>query len=127
MAGSAPRKKSDPEPGLLLRLDLGPGVRIGPGKVRLLELIDSEGSISAAARAMNMSYRRAWLLVHAMNEAFCEPVVSRSAGGRHGGGAQLTPLGATLLAEYRRIESAALRVADGGIARLRGLLRTARR
>ena len=127
MPGSGQRKKAEFAPGLLLRLDLAPGVRFGPGKARLLELIGSEGSISAAARAMKMSYRRAWLLIDEMDAAFCEPVVARSTGGRHGGGARLTPLGASLVEEYRRIESAALRDADGGIGRLRGLLRTARR
>lgn len=125
MPGRSPPRKPEDEPGLFLRLDLAPGIRLGPGKVRLLELIGSEGSISAAARKMKMSYRRAWLLVAAMNEAFREPLVTGLAGGRHGGGAQVTPLGASVVEEYRRIERAAARTAEAGLERLRGQLRRA--
>ena len=92
---------------LSIRIDLGPDHRIGPGKVRLLEAIAEHGSISAAGRALGMSYRRAWMLVEAMNRGFGRPVVEAQAGGRAGGGARLSALGAEIVARYRAIEDAA--------------------
>ncbi|MCW2247216.1 molybdate transport system regulatory protein [Azospirillum fermentarium] len=89
---------------LRLRIDFRPDGAIGPGKIRLLEAIREEGSISAAARALDMSYRRAWLLVDDLNRLFREPVVSAAVGGRHGGGTELTAFGAALIEEYRAIE-----------------------
>lgn len=89
---------------LRLRIDFRPDGAIGPGKIRLLEAIREEGSISAAARALDMSYRRAWLLVDDLNRLFREPVVSAAVGGRHGGGTELTDFGAALIEEYRAIE-----------------------
>jgi molybdate transport system regulatory protein len=99
---------------LKLTLVLNTGARIGPGKAALLEGIHSEGSISAAARAMGMDYKRAWLLLDSINRAFKTPVVERAAGGHGGGGAALTPFGEELLARYRRLErkAAKLAVAD---------------
>ena len=90
---------------LSIRIDLDGGLRIGPGKIRLLELIEATGSISAAGRAMAMSYRRAWLLVESLNTSFREPVVAAQSGGRHGGGARLTPFGHDLVVCYRAIEA----------------------
>src|SRR5262249_50642585 len=78
---------------LSMRLDLTSGHRIGPGKIALLEAIRSTGSISAAARRLGMSYRRAWLLVEEINGALRKPAVASSTGGRQGGGAALTPMG----------------------------------
>ena len=75
-----------------------------PGKICLLELIAEHGSISAAGRALGMSYRRAWLLVDELNHLFAEPVVAGQIGGRSGGGASLTPFGARLVECYREIE-----------------------
>jgi molybdate transport system regulatory protein len=89
---------------LSIRLDLATGDRIGPGKIALLEAIRSEGSISAAARQLKMSYRRAWLLVEQVNESLCEPAVAAATGGPHGGGAILTPMGEQVVALYRTIE-----------------------
>ena len=74
-------------PNLWLRLDLANGHHIGPGKIALLEAIRAKGSISAAARQLGMSYRRAWLLVEQINEALREPAVTAATGGQHGGGA----------------------------------------
>jgi len=88
-----------------LRIEFGPEQRIGPGKVHLLELVAQTGSISAAAREMDMSYRRAWLLIDEMNHMFKEPVIAAMTGGAHGGGAQLTELGETVIATYRAIEA----------------------
>lgn len=92
---------------LFLRVDLQPQGRIGPGKIALLEEIDRSGSISAAGRALGMSYRRAWLLVDDLNKLLGEPVVATQLGGSHGGGASLTPLGSDLVARFRALEQAA--------------------
>ncbi|RFD18493.1 LysR family transcriptional regulator [Komagataeibacter melaceti] len=90
---------------LTLRLDANGTPLLGHGKIKLLEQIGRTGSISAAARAMGMSYRRAWLLVEAMNTAFTRPLVSAKPGG--GGGAGLSAEGETVLRLYRQIEDAA--------------------
>jgi molybdate transport system regulatory protein len=92
---------------LTLRIDFGGDRAIGPGKIRLLELIARHGSISAAGREMGMSYRRAWLLVDSLNHYFCEPVVAAQVGGAHGGGASLTRFGQAVVQHYRAIEKAA--------------------
>jgi len=92
---------------LSIRIDLDPEGRIGPGKIDLLEAIARTGSISAAGRAMDMSYRRAWDLVDELGQIFGQPVVASHAGGRNGGGAKLTPLGEELIARYRMIEHSA--------------------
>ncbi|MDX1375660.1 MAG: LysR family transcriptional regulator, partial [Burkholderiales bacterium] len=73
-----------------IRVLVGAVVAVGPGRANLLEAIGRTGSISAAARELGMSYRRAWLLVDAVNRAFRRPLVERAAGGRGGGGARLT-------------------------------------
>ena len=80
---------------------------LGPGKVDLLETIGRAGSISAAGREMGMSYRRAWLLVSALNQMFPQALVVASPGGSHGGGAKLTDYGRDVAAAYRRIEQRA--------------------
>jgi molybdate transport system regulatory protein len=97
---------------LSIRIDFPGGRRVGPGKIRLLELIDQTGSISAAGRAMAMSYRRAWLLVESLNTSFREPVVDTRAGGRSGGGARLTGFGRDLVLRYRTLERDAARAVD---------------
>ena len=96
---------------LSIRIDFAGGRRIGPGKVRLLELIEETGSISAAGRAMAMSYRRAWLLVESLNTSFRAPVVDTRAGGRQGGGAELTAFGRELVERYRTVEQEAVQAA----------------
>jgi molybdate transport system regulatory protein len=93
-----------PETRLVIRLDLSTGDRIGPGKITLLEAIKETGSISAAARRLDMSYRRAWLLVEEINASLQQPAVSSSAGGRQGGGAVITPNGERVIEIYRAIE-----------------------
>ncbi len=92
---------------LTLRIDLSNGVRLGPGKVQLLEGIAAHGSIRAAGEAMGMSYRRAWLLADEINRMFQEPSVHTRHGGKAGGGAGLTPYGEALLARCRRMEAMA--------------------
>jgi molybdate transport system regulatory protein len=93
-------------PSMSLRIYLDPEGRIGPGKIELLEKIAALGSIAAAGRAMGMSYRRAWELVEETNHIFGKPVAIRQIGGRHGGGATLTPLGLALVTRFRAIEAA---------------------
>ncbi len=90
-----------------LRVLLGAAIAIGPGKADLLDAIAVSGSISAAAKRMGMSYRRAWLLVDTMNSCFRAPLVASARGGTGGGGAQLTPLGVEVLARYRDMEAKA--------------------
>ena len=80
---------------------------LGPGKADLLEAVAGTGSISAAARAMGMSYRRAWTLIEAMNRDFKKPLVETSAGGSGGGGAQVTAAGNEALRRYRAMEDKA--------------------
>jgi len=92
---------------LSLRVDFDGAESVGPGKIRLLELLKETGSIAAAGRAMDMSYRRAWLLIDALNRAFREPVVATKLGGNRGGGAELTQFGEELVAHYRNMEAEA--------------------
>src|SRR5262245_31638045 len=97
-------KRSRPERAATrIRILAGSEVALGPGKADLLRAIDETGSISAAARRMRMSYRRAWLLVHTMNECFEPPLVEAVKGGAEGGGARLTPTGRRVLNEYSRV------------------------
>jgi molybdate transport system regulatory protein len=91
--------------GLSIRVDLSETLAIGPGKIRLLELIDETGSISAAGRAMEMSYRRAWLLLDELNHMFRQPVATTAHGGLSGGGAKLTRFGRQLVDGYRKMET----------------------
>ena len=91
-------------PSLSVRIDLEPEGRIGPGKIQLLENIDKCGSISAAGRAMDMSYKRAWDLVDEINRICRHTAVEPQTGGKNGGGAVLTPFGISLVKRYRKIE-----------------------
>jgi molybdate transport system regulatory protein len=88
-----------------IRIDFDNGQNIGHGKIRLLELIAEHGSISQAAKQMNMSYRRAWLLADQMNTMFLEPVLETQHGGTGGGHARLTSFGHSLVGHYRSIEA----------------------
>ncbi len=103
----------------LLRLYLSPEFHLGPGKADVLQAIADSGSISAAGRALGMSYRRTWQLVTAMNTHFREPLVITAAGGSSGGGAQLTPLGADVLARYRRMHAACAAAIEADLNYLR--------
>jgi len=99
-----------------LRLKSGRTGILGPGKGRLLEEIDRAGSISAAARGMGMSYKRAWDLVSDLNALFKEPVVATSFGGAKGGGATLTPFGRDVLIRYRHMLESVDKALSGDIA-----------
>ncbi|WP_207553492.1 winged helix-turn-helix domain-containing protein [Teichococcus deserti] len=102
---------------LSLRVDLG-ARRLGPGKVQLLEAIARDGSISAAARSLGMSYRRAWELVEDLNTTFGAPVAATATGGSKGGGARLTELGEAVVAQFRALEAAAAAAAAPHLAAL---------
>ena len=93
---------------LTVRVDFGSERALGPGKIRLLEAVGRTGSISQAGRSLDMSYRRAWLLIDDMNQCFREPVVTTQSGGTQGGGAALTPFGQELIETYRAIEARAV-------------------
>ena len=109
---------------LTLRVDFDDATRLGPGKVRLLELIAECGSISAAGRGMGMSYRRAWLLVDSLNRCFKEPVVLTQLGGSGGGGAALTGFGQAVVDNYRAMEHEAAAVLGDRIHKLERALVT---
>ena len=82
-------------------------IAIGPGKIAVLEAVAETGSISAAARLLGMSYRRAWMLIDEMNQTLASPAVNTAAGGSRGGGTALTPVGEDIVKRYRAIENAA--------------------
>ena len=105
--------------GLTLRV-LGKGMpAMGPGKAELVERIAKSGSISAAARAMGMSYRRAWQLVEALNETYRQPVVVTAVGGERGGGARVTAFGLRLVRLYRAMEDKASAAIAADLKRFR--------
>lgn len=107
---------------LEIRVDFGGFGYLGPGKIALMDGISRHGSITAAAREMGMSYRRAWLLVDAINRIFREPLVETQMGGTGGGGARLTPLGREVVGRYRAIQSAAVAAAAADLSALRSSL-----
>ncbi|EJN09190.1 winged helix-turn-helix domain-containing protein [Herbaspirillum sp. YR522] len=100
----------------------GDAIAFGPGKADLLQAIQRCGSISAAAREMGMSYRRAWLLVEEMNSCFASALVSTATGGARGGGAVVTESGLAVLARYRRMQKKAENSIAADLAHLRTLM-----
>ena len=86
-------------------ISIGEAITFGPGKIELLRQIGEGHSISSAARALGMTYKRAWVLVDTLNRGFGKPVVETSSGGKGGGGARLTPLGEELIARYLVLEA----------------------
>jgi len=111
-----------PEVQFRLRIRNGDDIAVGPGKIELLEAISTAGSITSAAKALGMSYRRAWLLVDTMNRCFKSRVVETEAGGNRGGGTRLTSLGTQLVRSYRLIETRAAKAGAAEIASLTRLL-----
>ncbi len=99
--------KARPAARFRMRVTAGDVVAVGPGKVALLEAIRQTRSITAAAKSIDMSYRRAWILVDELNTTLKSPAVASSKGGDHGGGSELTAVGESLLLLYRRIEEQA--------------------
>ncbi len=107
-----------------IRLHTDDAVALGPGKADLLEAISNHGSISAAGRAMGMSYKRAWDLVNTMNVSFAKPLVSTAKGGARGGGAEVTPFGQTILSAYREMEHKAHAAIATDLTKLLSMLRS---
>ena len=105
-----------------VRITRGDDIAIGPGKVDLLEAIGETGSITAAAKRLGMSYRRAWLLIDTMNRCFKNPIVEAEAGGRSGGGTHLTQTGRDAVRLYRAIEHKAAKSAAADVTQLMKLL-----
>ena len=105
------------------RIYFGDEIALGPGKVELLHHISETGSISEAARRMDMSYNRAWLLVRTMNRCFKQPLVLASRGGDSHGGAALTKTGRQVLALYQKLESKVKSATRQPLARLFAHLR----
>jgi molybdate transport system regulatory protein len=127
----AASKTSSPATGkaanrLSIRVDLTSGARIGPGKVAVLEEIARSGSISAAGRALRISYRRTWELVEDLNASMGAPVVQTAAGGSGGGGASLTELGRTVVTRYRAIEEDCAAAARKHLAAIQRAVRARR-
>jgi len=112
-------------PSLWIKIDFAGRGQIGPGKIRLLRGIAEYRSIAAAARAMEMSYRRAWLLVDQMNKTFGAPVVETHTGGNDRGGAELTPLGAEIVARYQQLLKQAQSQSEGKLGEFAALIRPA--
>ncbi|MGE3771875.1 MAG: winged helix-turn-helix domain-containing protein [Gammaproteobacteria bacterium] len=119
-AVKTPRRPQRPT----VRVLLGAVIAMGPGKADLLEAIEGTGSISAAAKSLGMSYRRAWMLVDTMNRCFREPVVSAATGGSGGGGAEVTPYGREILKRYRAMEARAVGAIARDIEDFSGFLRS---
>lgn len=101
-----------------IKVDFENGLRLGAGKIRLLALVAETGSISAAAREMAMSYRRAWLLIGEMNAMFDRLVVETSAGGSGGGGAKITEHGRKLISVYNELQKEADALVKAKLAQL---------
>jgi molybdate transport system regulatory protein len=101
------REESGQAPRPQIRIMLRKAIAMGPGKAELLRAIEETGSISAAARTLGMSYRRAWLLVDTMNQCFKSPVVETLTGGQKGGGARVSELGHEVLRRYLEMEAKA--------------------
>ncbi len=98
------KKTAQPKPGLRGRVWIdGPeGTFIGHGRVVLLERIIEHGSITKAAKSMEMAYRHAWDLVDSMNRQAKEPFVELATGGKGGGGARVTNAGERAIAMFWR-------------------------
>jgi molybdate transport system regulatory protein len=112
-----------PEVRFRMRIEQAGAIALGPGKVALLEAVMEHGSISAAARSLAMSYRRAWLLMDELNRSLESPATVSEHGGQSGGGSVLTPVGEEIVRLYRDIETQAYAACSDQIAALTKLLK----
>ena len=105
-----------------MRITAGEVIAVGPGKIALLEAIVETGSITAAAKSLEMSYRRAWMLLDELNRSLKKPAVDSAKGGQHGGGSEITEVGRKVIDLYRHIEVTAAAACKADMTRLVGLL-----
>lgn len=119
---TAPTRRAKPVARFRLRISCGELLAIGPGRIDLLEAIIETGSITAAAKRLDMSYRRAWLLLDELNHALRKPAVDSAKGGAHGGGSAITDTGLQVIELYRRIESTAARACEADLTKLTRLV-----
>nr|WP_321845980.1 LysR family transcriptional regulator [Paraburkholderia bannensis] len=120
---ASPASRREPAVRFRMRVIQDETVALGPGKVQLLEAVRDHGSISAAARSLNMSYRRAWLLMDELNRALESPATVSEHGGQSGGGSTLTPVGEEIIRLYRGIEARAAASCAPEIAALTKLVK----
>lgn len=121
-AAVAPSARPKPSVRFRLRITAGDDIAIGPGKIALLEAIAETGSITAAAKQIGMSYRRAWLLLDELNNALKRPAVDSIKGGQRGGGSALTAVGLQLIERYRHVERTAREACAADIRALVNML-----
>ncbi|MDR3097133.1 MAG: winged helix-turn-helix domain-containing protein [Paraburkholderia sp.] len=119
----APAQRSEPDVRFRMRVIQDGTIALGPGKVQLLEAVREHGSISAAARSLGMSYRRAWLLMDELNRALESPATVSEHGGQSGGGSTLTPVGEEIVRLYRGIEARAAAACAPEIEALKKLVK----
>ena len=119
---SSPSTPSAPQWRFRARITAGERIAIGPGKIALLEAIERSGSITAAAKRLDMSYRRAWLLLDEVNRSLKQPAVDSAKGGTAGGGSVLTEAGRELVTLYRRVEQTAAAACKADIRRIMAML-----
>jgi molybdate transport system regulatory protein len=115
-------RSSKPTAKFRMRIQAGDVIAIGPGKVTLLEAIAETGSITAAAKHLDMSYRRAWMLLDELNRCLRQPAIDSAKGGTHGGGSEVTATGRKIIALYRRVEETASIACKADVAELVGLI-----
>ncbi len=120
---AAAASTAKPDVRFRMRIRQADAVAIGPGKIDLLEAVREQGSISAAARSLGMSYRRAWLLIDELNGTLKSPATSSETGGTAGGGCVLTPVGEKIVKLYRDIETEAANACASQISALTKLIR----
>ena len=117
-------RQATPKPSAKFRLRVSAGdvIAVGPGKIALIEAIRDTGSITAAARSLDMSYRRAWMLVDQLNTSLKAPAVRSAIRGERGGGSELTEVGVELVRLYRRIEDRATKACAVDLKSVLGLI-----
>ena len=120
---STPKQRSEPDVRFRMRVIQDGTIALGPGKVQLLEAVREHGSISAAARSLGMSYRRAWLLMDELNRALESPATVSEHGGQSGGGSTLTQVGEEIIRLYRGIEARAAAACAPEIEALKKLVK----
>lgn len=96
-------------------------ILLGEGRVELLKAIDTEGSLSKAAKSLGMSYKKAWSLIDAVNKRAEQPVTTTNIGGKGGGGATLTPYGKSLVKIFDAINQNCWKFLDEQLTKIEQL------